>query len=216
MKNMQVIRKLGLIILAALFIVSCSSTGSETVYSPGPTATEREEILEQQRALAEERARRQEEAEARRIAEEQAAREAAMEAERRAEAERVAQARQRQEAEETARREAQRQRDLAARRAEEQARVVAAQQARIEELRAQIAANENETQAIEAANAALGQAVAAAEQLTQALTEEEEKYNNTDPVTGEPREALATTRLQELAEEVESLSNQAESLLAQP
>lgn len=214
---MRVYRELGLIILTALFIVSCSSTtGGGTVYSPGPTAAERQQILEQQRALADERERRQEEAEARRIAEEQAAREAAMEAERRAEEERLAQERQRQQAEETARREAERQRELVARRAEEQARIVAAQQARIEELRAQITANENETQGIEAANAVLRQAVVAAEQLTQALTEEEEKYNNTDPVTGEPREALANARLQELADEVENLSNQAESLLAQP
>ena len=212
---MRVHKELGLIILSAIFITSCSSTGSQTVYTPGPTSEERQQIQNQEQeeqVLAEERARQEEEArlaaQARRRAEEEAA--------RRAEQERLAQERARREAEEEARQEAQRQRELAARRAEEQARIVAEQQARIEALRAQIAANEDETEKVEAANAVLRDAIAAAETLTQALTEEEEKFNNTDPETGEPLEELASARLEELAEEVESLSNQAESLLAQP
>ncbi len=101
----------------------------------------------------------------RRIREEQA---------RRAEEERLALERERREAEEAARREAERQREMAARRAEEQARVVAEQQARIDALRAQIAANEAETERVEAVNAVLRQAVAAAEELTDALASEEE------------------------------------------
>jgi len=209
---MRVYKKLGLIILTSIFAASCSSTDSQMIYTPGSSSADQQEAVEQQPALAEENAQREEaaraEAEAQRLAEEEAA--------RRAEEERLAQERQRREAEEAARLEAERQREMAARRAEEQARVVAEQQARIDALRAQIAANEDETEKVEAANAVLRQAVAAAEELTQALTDEEEKYNSTDPETGEPLEELATARLEELAEEVEILNNQAESLLAQP
>lgn len=209
---MRVYKKLGLIILTSIFAASCSSTDSQMVYSPGSSSADRQETVEQQPTLAEENAQREEaaraQAEAQRLAEEEAA--------RRAEQERLAQERQRREAEEAARLEAERQREMAARRAEEQARVVAEQQARIDALRAQIAANEDETEKVEAANAVLRQAVAAAEELTQALADEEEKYNSTDPETGEPLEELATARLEELAEEVENLNNQAESLLAQP
>ena len=194
---MRVYKELGLIILTALFVASCSSTGSQTVYTPGPTSAERQQMEQEEQALVEEQAQQEEQA-------------------RRAEEERLALERERREAEEAARREAERQREMAARRAEEQARVVAEQQARIDALRAQIAANEAETERVEAANAVLRHAVAAAEELTDALASEEEKYNNTDPATGEPLDELATAHLQELAEEVENLNNQAESLLAQP
>jgi hypothetical protein len=223
-------RETGLIILAVLFLASCSSTGSQAVSTSGSTSTaeaERQEILEQQRVLAEERARQRETAQpiaSQPVSAAEEARQAAVEAaieaeslaERRAEQERMAQERAQREAEETARQEAERQRELAARRAQEQARIVAAQQARVDELRAQIATNDDETENLDAANAVLRQAVAAAEQLTDALAEEEEKYNNTDPVTGDPLETLDSDRLDQLAEEVSSLSNQAESLLSQP
>lgn len=202
--------------LVILLLASCSSTGSQQeVYSPGSgnSASDRQQVLEQQRDLAEQRARREAEEEARRLAEA----EAAAEAERQAREEaRLAAERERQEAEAAQRREAERQRELAARRAAEQARMVAEQQARIEQLRAQIAANEEETENIEAANAVLRQAVAAAEELTDALSEEEEKYNNTDPETGAPREELASARLQELADRLDSLRSQAETLMAEP
>jgi len=195
-------RETGLIILAALFLASCSTTGSQTVYTPGSTSTaeaERQEILEQQRVLAEERALEREQVaqpvESQPVSAAEEARQEAIEAEREAER-------------------------LAERRAEEerlaQARIVAAQQARVEELRAQIATIDEEAENLDSANAVLRQAVAAAEELTEALAEEENKYNNTDPVTGEPLEALDSDRLDQLAEEVSSLSNQAESLLSQP
>jgi hypothetical protein len=218
-------RETGLIILAVLFLASCGSTGSQTVSTSGSTSTaevERQAVLEQQRVLAEERARQREAAqpvESQSVAVAEEARQAAIEAEmaeRRAEEERLAQENARREAEETARQEAERQRELAARRAQEQAGIVAAQQARVDELRAQIAAIDGEAESLDAANAVLKQAVAAAEQLTDALAEEEDKYNNTDPVTGEPLEPLDSDRLDQLAEEVSSLSNQAESLLSQP
>jgi len=188
---MRVNKELGLIIFIALFVASCSSTGSQTVYTPGQTSAQRQQMEQEEQALAKEQAQQEEQT-------------------------RRALERERRDAEESARREAERQREMAARRAEEQARVVAEQQARIDALRAQIAANEAETERVEAANALLRQAVAGAEELTDALASEEEKYNNTDPATGEPLDKLATAHLQELAEEVEDLNNQAESLLAQP
>jgi uncharacterized membrane protein YqiK len=223
-------KEIGLIILAALFLASCGSTGgSQTIYSPGSTSTsesERQAILEQQRVLAEERALVREQAESQPVTAADAVEEtrqeileAEREAERIAEASRLAQQEQeraQREAEESARQEAERQRELASRRAQEQARIVAAQQARVDELSAQIAANANETENLEAANAVLRQAVAAAEQLTDALAAEEVKYNNTDPVSGEPLESLDSERLDQLADDVSSLSSQAESLLSQP
>ena len=193
-------KEIGLIILAALFLASCGSTGgSQIISSTGSTSTsesERQAILEQQRVLAEERAlvREQE----------------VLVAERIAEAVRLAQQEQERAQREAARQEAERQRELASRRAQEQARIVAAQQARVDELSAQIAANANETENLEAANAVLRQAVAAAEQLTDALAAEEVKYNNTDPVSGEPLESLDSERLDQLADDVSSLSSQAE------
>ncbi len=218
---MPMVSNIGLAFVAALFLASCSSTGSQIVYTPGSSSAataeseQTPEQLEQARQQAAQERRLAEAREAERLAQaaEAAEREAQMRAEReaqmRAERERVAQ-------EEAARAEAQRQRELAARRAAEQARVVAAQQARIDELRARIAANEGETENLESANAVLRQAVAAAELLTEALMSEEEKYSNTDPVSGEPLEPLATARLEALAQELESLGNQAESLMGQP
>jgi len=209
---MRVNRELVLVILVSLFLGSCASSGgSQVVYIPGEddgasqSAPESDSEMERQRLLAEEQAREQEEAEARRIA-----------AERRAEEERLAREREQREAEEAARREAEREREIARRRAQEQARIVAAQEARIEELRARIAANESETKNLESANAALRDAVAAAEELNQALSMEEEKYNNANETTGELSDELDTERLEALAEEVERLSSQAESILAQP
>ena len=188
---MPMVSNIGLAFVAVLFLASCSSTGSQTVYIPGSSGGV---TVEPELSPAQQEEARLQAAQERRLAE-------AREAERLAEA---------------AEREAQRQHELAAQRAAEQARIVAAQQARIEELRARIAANESETENLESANAVLRQAVAAAELLTEALMNEEEKYNNTDPVSGEPLEPLATARLEALAQELESLGNQAESLMGQP
>lgn len=211
-KIMRIYRQLALVV-ALLSLAACSSTGSQTVSSSGAsgaTATETQsQALEQAEAEAEAKAREEAQArlaEQRRLAELRAA-------EQRAEEERLAREREEQEA---ARREAERQRQLAAQRAAEQARIVAAQKARIEELQARIAANEAETGNLEAANAVLRQAVSTAEELTDALMAEEDKYTNTDPETGEPLEELSTARLEQLADEVESLNQQAESLLATP
>ena len=138
------------------------------------------------------------------------------EAERQAQLAAQREAEEARQAEEAARQEADRQREIAVRRAAEQARFVQAQQARIEELRSQIADNEAATSNLDTANAVLRQAVAAAEQLSDALATEEEKYNNTDPVSGAPVEELASARLEALSEEVENLSDQVEALMAQP
>jgi hypothetical protein len=205
--NMRVYKALALV-MAILFLAACSSTGSQTASSSGtpgtPSEEERQAILEQQQALAAEQERQQEQA---RLEEQQRL------AEQRAEEERLAREREEREA---AEREAERQRQLAAQRAAERARIVEAQKARIEELRAKIAANESETGNLEAANAVLRQAVSKAEELTDALMAEEEKYDNTDPATGQPLEELATDRLQALADEVDDLNQQAENLMAQP
>ena len=196
------VSNIALAFVAVLFLASCSSTGSQTVYTPGSSSGV---TVEPELSPAQQEEARLQAAQERRLAEareaERLAEAAEREAQMRAERERVAR-------EEAARAEAERQRELAARRA--------AEQARIEELRARIAANENETENLESANAVLRQAVAAAELLTEALMNEEEKYNNTDPVSGEPLEPLATARLEALAQELESLGNQAESLMSQP
>ncbi len=209
-KSMPMVSNIGLAFVAVLFLASCSSAGSQTVYIPGSSGGV---TVEPELSPAQQEEARLQAAQERRLAEareaERLAEAAEREAQMRAERERVAR-------EEAARAEAQRQHELAAQRAAEQARIVAAQQARIEELRARIAANESETENLESANAVLRQAVAAAELLTEALMNEEEKYNNTDPVSGEPLEPLATARLEALAQELESLGNQAESLMSQP
>jgi len=199
---MPMVSNIGLAFVAVLFLASCSSTGSQTVYTPGSSSGV---TVEPELSPAQQEEARLQAAQERRLTEareaERLAEAAEREAQMRAERERVAR-------EEAARAEAQRQHELAAQRA--------AEQARIEELRARIAANESETENLESANAVLRQAVAAAELLTEALMNEEEKYNNTDPVSGEPLEPLATARLEALAQELESLGNQAESLMSQP
>jgi len=212
-KIMRMLFRIAMAVVTILILVSCSSTDSQIIYTPGSSdagtggSGQSLEQQEQARQQAAEERRLAEAREAERLARQ--AQEAERQAQMRAERERVA-------AEEAARAEAQRQRELAARRAAEQARVVAAQQARIDELRERIAANESETENLESANAVLRQAVAAAELLTEALMSEEEKYNNTDPDSGEPLEPLATARIEALAQELESLGNQAESLMGQP
>jgi hypothetical protein len=212
---MRVAPKAGLLIFTLLFIAACSSTGSQVTYTPNSSSVstpeaERQQVVEEQRALSEEQAE-----ERQRVAEEAIAAEA-REAERQAQLAAQRQADEARQAEEAARQEAQRQREMAVRRAAEQSRIVQAQQARIEELRAQIAANEASTGNVDAANTVLRQAVAAAEQFTDALATEEEKYNSTDPVTGAPMEELSSSRLEALSEEVENLSDQVETLMAQP
>jgi colicin import membrane protein len=206
---MRVVPKAGLVILALLCIASCSSTSSQITYTPG-SGTDSTSGAESQQVMKEQGASAQKQAEEREREAEEALAAESLEAERQAQL-----AAQRQ-AEEAARQEADRQRELTVRRAAEQARFVQAQQARIDQLRSQIADNEASTNNLDAANTVLRQAIAAAEQLTDALAAEDEKYNSTDPVSGAPLEELASARLERLSEEVDVLSDQVEALMAQP
>ena len=95
---------------------------------------------------------------------------------------------------------------------DEQAREVARQQARVAELRRQIAANKAETESLESSNAALREAIAAAEDLSRTLTAEQEKYSSADPATGQTVDALAKARIEELKAQVETLKAQAAAL----
>ena len=99
---------------------------------------------------------------------------------------------------------------------EQRAQAVARQQERISELRAQIAANQLETTNIEAANATLMEAIAAAEELVATLTGEQEKYTATDPATGATTQPLSKERIAELNAQLERLQNQAAALTQQP
>jgi len=105
---MPMVSNIGLAFVAALFLASCSSTGSQIVYTPGSSSAataeseQTPEQLEQARQQAAQERRLAEAREAERLA--QAAEAAEREAQMRAERERVAQ-------EEAARAEAQRQRE---------------------------------------------------------------------------------------------------------
>ncbi len=97
----------------------------------------------------------------------------------------------------------------------EKAQEVARVQARVDELRQQIAVNRTETENLENSNAALREAIAAAEDLSRTLAEEQAKYTNTDPATGQPVDVLAKARIDELKAQVERLKAQA-AALSQP
>jgi len=90
------------------------------------------------------------------------------------------------------------------------------QQERIATLRTQIAASRAETTNLESANATLLQAITAAEDLVTTLTEEQEKYTNSDPATGATVEPLSKERIAELNAELERLQAQAAALSQQP
>jgi DNA repair exonuclease SbcCD ATPase subunit len=82
---------------------------------------------------------------------------------------------------------------------------VTQQQARIAELRALIAANKAETSRVDAANEALREAIAAAEELTAMLAAEQAKYTGADPATGQTQGSLSKLELDELGAEVARL-----------
>jgi hypothetical protein len=149
--------------------------------------------VEQERLLAEDRARA-------------AAAERARQEQARAETERQEQA-------ETERR---RQQEQAAPSVEQRAQAVARQQERIAELRTQIATSQTETTNLEAANATLLQAITAAEELVATLTGEQEKYTATDPDTGTTTQPLSKERIDELSAQLERLQTQAAALTQQP
>lgn len=85
-------------------------------------------------------------------------------------------------------------------------------EARVVELREQIAAYKSETAYLESTNSALREAIAAAEDLSRILAEEQQKYNNIDPATGQPVDVLAKARIEELKAQIERLKLQATAL----
>ncbi len=196
--------KYSLIVLLMLLVTACASTPSEE-----DLAAEREAQAIEQRAAAEA------ELEAQRVREEQLlTEERAREAAARAETARQAAAEAERQQEQAAA--AARQREQDAPSVEERARIVRRPAGRIAELRAQIAANQTETTNLESANATLLQAITAAEDLVQTLTEEQGKYTSTDPATGTTTQALSKERIDELNAELERLQSQAAALSQQP
>ncbi len=160
-------------------------------------------VLEAQRAA--------DEAEARRVAEERARNEAA-EAERlRQEALAQAEAARAQEQARLEREAQEREALAAAQRRDAQAREQA-QRDRIAALEAQIAELRDSTSRVNAANERLEQAVAAAEQLLEALNAEQLKYGNTD-AAGQPVDPLDKERIAELEERKDSLKQEAQALV---
>lgn len=155
-------------------------------------------VLEAQRAA--------DEAEARRAAEERARSEAAETERQRQEA--LAQA-ETQRAQEQARLE--REALAAAQRRDAQAREQA-QRDRIAALEAQIAELRDSTSRVNAANERLEQAVAAAEQLLEALNAEQLKYGNTD-AAGQPVDPLDKELIAELEARKDSLKQEAQALV---
>ncbi|MEQ8314361.1 MAG: hypothetical protein RL839_15850 [Gammaproteobacteria bacterium] len=162
------------------------------------------------------------EQEAARIAAEQQ-RQRALEMQRRQQAEaaeraRLQAARERQEAEARARAEAERrEREEAERREQERLAAIAAAEEerrqklnRIAELETQLAQIQQQTEADERSTLVLQQAIVAAEELLDALTAEQAKYENTD-ATGNTLEPLAKDLIAELQARKDELAEQARS-----
>jgi vacuolar-type H+-ATPase subunit I/STV1 len=190
-------RALALSLLLAT-LVGCASSGSQPV-------VDQASVLEAQRAA--------DAAEAQRAAQDRARMESA-EAERlrqealaQAEAARAAeQARVQQEADARQAAAAQERREVQAR---EQA-----QRDRIAALEAQIAELRDSNSRVTAANSKLDQAIAAAEELLEALNEEQLKYGNTD-AAGQPVQALEKDLIADLEARKDSLKQEAQALVNQ-
>ena len=193
----SVSRALALSLLLAT-LVGCASSGSQPV-------VDQASVLEAQRAA--------DAAEAQRAAQDRARMESA-EAERlrqealaQAEAARAAeQARVQQEADARQAAAAQERREVQAR---EQA-----QRDRIAALEAQIAELRYSNSRVTAANSKLDQAIAAAEELLEALNEEQLKYGNTD-AAGQPVQALEKDLIADLEARKDSLKQEAQALVNQ-
>lgn len=193
----SVSRALALSLLLAT-LVGCASSGSQPV-------VDQASVLEAQRAA--------DAAEAQRAAQDRARMESA-EAERlrqealaQAEAARAAeQARVQQEADARQAAAAQERREVQAR---EQA-----QRDRIAALEAQIAELRDSNSRVTAANSKLDQAIAAAEELLEALNEEQLKYGNTD-AAGQPVQALEKDLIADLEARKDSLKQEAQALVNQ-
>ncbi len=190
-------RALALSLLLAT-LMGCASSGSQPV-------VDQASVLEAQRAA--------DAAEAQRAAQDRARMESA-EAERlrqealaQAEAARAAeQARVQQEADARQAAAAQERREVQAR---EQA-----QRDRIAALEAQIAELRDSNSRVTAANSKLDQAIAAAEELLEALNEEQLKYGNTD-AAGQPVQALEKDLIADLEARKDSLKQEAQALVNQ-
>ena len=184
--------------LLLVTLVGCASSGSQPV-------VDQASVLEAQRAA--------DAAEAQRAAQDRARMESA-EAERlrqdalaQAEAARIAeQARVQQEADARQAAAAQERREVQAR---EQA-----QRDRIAALEAQIAELRDSNSRVTTANAKLDQAIAAAEELLEALNEEQLKYGNTD-AAGQPVQALEKDLIADLEARKDSLKQDAQALVNQ-
>ncbi len=193
----SVSRALALSLLLAT-LVGCASSGSQPV-------VDQASVLEAQRAA--------DAAEAQRAAQDRARMESA-EAERlrqealaQAEAARAAeQARVQQEADARQAAAAQERREVQAR---EQA-----QRDRIAALEAQIAELRDSNSRVTAANSKLDQAIATAEELLEALNEEQLKYGNTD-AAGQPVQALEKDLIADLEARKDSLKQEAQALVNQ-
>src|SRR5690606_1481354 len=114
----------------------------------------------------------------------------------------------RREAVETAEREVRRQAELVA--VQSQVPASEPQQRQITQMERQIENTNTEVRELTSVNNRLEQAVVAAEELLQALNEEQLKYANTTP-TGDLLEPLDKDRIAELEARVEALKRQAES-----
>lgn len=191
-KTHSVIFSFRLLIIGLLLtsLVACTSSSQPVV--------DQAAVLEAQRAA--------EEAEARRLADERARNEAA-------EAERLRQQALIQAEAQRAQEQARLERDAqaAAQRRDAQAREQA-QRDRIAALEAQIAELRDSTSRVNAANERLEQAVAAAEQLLEALNAEQLKYGNTD-AAGQPVDPLDKELIAELEARKDSLKQEAQALL---
>lgn len=190
-------RALALSLLLAT-LVGCASSASQPVVDQASVIeAQRAADAEEARRAAQERVR-MEAAEAERVRQEALAQ---AEAARAAEQARVQQ-------EEDARQAAAAQERRAAQAREQ------AQRDRIAALEAQIAELRDSTSRVSAANARLDQAIAAAEELLEALNEEQAKYGNTD-AAGQPVEPLEKELIADLEARKDRLKQEAQALVNQ-
>jgi len=187
-------RALALSLLLAT-LVGCASSGSQPV-------VDQASVLEAQRAA--------DAAEAQRAAQDRARMESA-------EAERLRQEALAQAEAARAAEQARVQQEADARQAQERREVQAREQAqrdRIAALEAQIAELRDSNSRVTAANSKLDQAIAAAEELLEALNEEQLKYGNTD-AAGQPVQALEKDLIADLEARKDSLKQEAQALVNQ-
>ncbi|MES2625528.1 MAG: hypothetical protein V4628_09625 [Pseudomonadota bacterium] len=204
-----------ILLISSVFLFLCACA-TAPVDNTAEDIAKREADFESQRLFEEARLQEQREREAaeRTIFEQQALRELDnSKAEAEAAARPTAEAEAQREADLRAYRErnAEPSRDQTVEKTEEVARV----QAKVADLRNQIAANKAETAKLESNNAALREAITAAEELSKTLAAEQQKYTSTDPANGQPVDALAKARIDELKAQIEQLKAQA-AALSQP